>query len=274
MNVNMAQTILQFIHDYNYFQRNQPPAPFVKEVIIDVDRITFYLNEIPRRSFADGTRRPIINEYHIEWKDCKRSRWNTICTNTDNLTGFTFYLKDKKFKDRVTGLVNNHWYEYNFFRNYEEAYDIRVYARNKSDNNIEPYTYVNLKLFKNPPCNRFEDYCNTPPESQNNPRNYLIGNNPKGLWSEHKNKICQLTSIRPMIWTFVQPRIGWNIDGYVFNGEDWIDTKLNTAMNTLKLKNQTNDIIFEILQNSHLGRLCGDTPSERYNLLKSIIFKS
>lgn len=271
--MDMTQHVMQFIHDYNYFQRNQPPAPPLKEVVIDHDKITFQFAEIPRRSFADGTRRPIIDEYKIEWKKSKKSRWNTICTKSSNLLGFTLYLKHPKFKDRVTGLVDNHWHEYAFFRSFQEEFDVRVYAYNQSDKDIEPYTFVKLKLFEHPPCRSFEDYCNTPPEIVNYSTHYLIGQNPQKLWTNHANKLCQLTHIRPLSWTFVKPRKGWNIDGYLFDGEQWIDTNLQSAYNTLIQKNQSNDIIYQILQSSHLGRLCGDIPDERRKALKEFVFR-
>ncbi len=270
--MDLAQQLLQFMHDYRYFERNQPPCPPVKKIVIEHDKITFDLAEIPRRSFADGTRRPIINEFRIEWKEPKRSRWHTICTNSDNLLGFTLYLKSDKYKDRQTGLVNGHWHEYAFFGRLNQEYDVRVYAMNKSDLNIEPYTFTKLCLFENPPCRRFEDYCNTPPEILSGSADYLIGPAPNKSWSGYANYISQLNGLNPVRWIFLKPRKGWRVDDYIFNGTSWVDIKINTSFDALIKKQQSNDIIYEILQQSHINRICGDTRQERLDKLKELVF--
>lgn len=270
--MELGQHMMQFMRDYNYFQRNQPPTPPVKDITVHADRVVFNIAKIPRKSFADGTMRPIINEFRIEWKLSYRSRWNTICTNCDNLLGVTFYLQDHKFKNRVTGLVANHWHEYSFFHDSNELYDVRFYAINKSDMDIKPYTFVHLRLLENPPCRQIVDYCNTPPEIITRNGTYLVGNNPQKAWEGHENELCQLTTYNPNTWTFFKPREGWNVDGYLFQNNKWVDTHLQASINTLIHKNQPNDIIFTILYNSHLDRICGDIRQERIDKLKQIIF--
>ena len=269
-------TIANHINDYRYYNLSQPPPPPVKAVIVEHDRVHIYFYPINRRSFSDGILRPVVNDFFIEWKDPKRSRWTGISTNTDNLKGITFYLKHDKFKDKKTGLVNNHWHEYTFFHHLDHIYDIRVYAKNKSEADINPYTYVKLRLYNEPPSKIFEACSNTPPDIINTFQDYLIGTNPKKEWKKFPNYIARLGTysgpdlahIHPTSWVFFLPRERWVVDGYEFRDGAWYDNTLLAARQVLEEKNQSTDIIYEILKTSHINRICGDDIIEKQKNLK------
>ena len=257
----VMQSIANHINDYRYYNLCQPPPPPVKAIIVDHDRVHVYFYPIMRRPFADGIHRPIVNDFFIEWKDPKRSRWAGISTECDNLKGITFYLKHPKFKEKKTGLVDGHWHEYSFFHGLNQVYDIRVYAKNKSDDDIHPFTYTKLRLFEKAPSTHFEDILNTPPSMLNVLEDYLIGPEPKREWKKFPGHIARLCTyarepnhVNPTSWVYYKPREGWVVDGYTFKDGEWQDVNLKNACEALIKNNQSDEVIFEILKLSHTPR--------------------
>lgn len=241
--------------------------PTFLSAIVHPDYIIINWEEIYRKSWGSlPFKVPYIQNTCIEYKPMAESYWKEIKTNSDTTTSCCFYKKNQIHQYSQSHQVWNYfWNEYNALEE-DIYYDIRFCYENYHE--TKNWTTISsIGIPSLPPTPRFCGFLTNSIENPIQNQCYLVLKNNDEIWSTYENCLAMYSNTRAITgWIIYYPTIGWKIDNFFYDGNEWIDLKLKNTMIQLYKSITSKDILFKILSQGYASRIFNENTLEQYYL--------